>query len=104
MFLQLLVISQKVAVKLFVSVRRGIGDSMSESGRDATPPPLFSTDNQLTPTIPIRRLLTTIIRKCCLSISPTDSTNTPFEPIIPNTLSRAVNNFTTTDFIVFISF
>lgn len=77
---------------------------MSESGGDATPPLLSFTDNQLIPTTPIRRLLTTIIRKCCLSISPTDSTNTSFEPIISNTLSRAANNFTTTDFIVFISF
>lgn len=69
---------------------------MSESGRDATPPLLSSTDNQLTPTTPIRRLLTTIIRKCCLSISPTDSTSFPFEPITLNTLSRTTNNFTTT--------
>lgn len=76
---------------------------MSESGGDATPPPLSSTDNQLIPTTPIRRLLTTIIRKCCLSISPTDSTSFPFEPIIPNTLSHAANNFTTTTMTATIS-
>lgn len=73
-----------------------VGVGVGESGGDATPPLLSFTDNQLTPTTPIHRLLTTIIRKCCLLISPTDSTNTPFEPIIPNTLSLAANNFTTT--------
>lgn len=74
-----------------------VGVGVGESEGDATPPLLSFTDNQLTPTTPIRRLLTTIIRKCCLSISPTDSTSFPFEPITPNTLNHTANNFTTTD-------
>lgn len=84
---------QKVAVKLFDSIRRGDRDSAGGGEWETVSPTTAYPANQTYPTATIRKISTTIIHRYC----PTGSTFTNFEPNTPNTLSRTTNNFTTTD-------